>query len=297
MLFTFYLPAQAGFLLFTFGSAVGSFLNVVIDRLETNEPILADRSHCDSCKHILRWYDLIPIISFIFLRGKCRYCGRPLRLQYPLVEFVTGVLFVLVWVNIANGRELFANPHEWGVFLLLTSYFSLLISAMLVIFVYDLKHKIIPDQIVLPAVIITFLFRIFEFLKIGPPAGGLELGALNLGFPRPFAQVLLNPLLSATAAGLFFLTLILVTKGRGMGMGDVKLVFLMGLILGWPGILIALYLSFITGALVGLFLIAISKKRFGQEIPFGPFLSASTIITLLYGDILLDLFQTFVPIL
>lgn len=259
---------------FFFGISVGSFLNVVIDRLETNESILTGRSHCDSCKHVLRWYDLIPIVSFIFLRGKCRYCGKSLRLQYPLVEFVTGTLFVLVWTNLANGCELFANTHELVLHLPPTTYHLLVVSAMIVVFVYDLKHKIIPDKVILPTVLVSSLYTLYS----------------------PFTPFFLNQWFSAIGAGLFFLCLILATKGRGMGMGDVKLVFLMGLVLGWPKILIALYLSFISGALIGLLLIAIGKKRFGQEIPFGPFLSASTIATLLYGNFLLHLFQTFVPI-
>ncbi|MBM4402500.1 MAG: prepilin peptidase, partial [Candidatus Cloacimonetes bacterium] len=194
MLFTFY------FLLFTLGVSVGSFLNVIIDRLHTVEPIIAARSHCDHCGQTLRWHDLIPIFSFLWLRGRCRYCGKALSLQYPLVEIAAGLIFILGFSQIKDSQF----------FIFHFSFFIFIASAMIVIFVYDLKHKIIPDQIVLPAIAITFLFRLFcKDQPCGPQGWSL--------FTIPFAGALLNPLLSASIAGLFFLCLILATKGRGMG--------------------------------------------------------------------------------
>ena len=249
------------FLIFIFGLAIGSFLNVVICRLKTNESILIGRSYCPKCKTILKWYDLIPVFSFIFCKGRCRYCDKKIIWQYPMVEIITGLLFLLIF------NFQFSLPAgEAGIFNLI--YYLIIISFLIVIFVYDLKHYLILDKIVFPAVIITIIFNFFLL-----PEGWQ------------------SSILSAFGASLFFLSLVLISKGEWMGLGDVKFAFLMGLILSWPNILLALFLSFFSGAIVGITLILFGKKGFKSQIPFGPFLSGSTILIIIYGEYIIELYQ------
>ncbi len=250
-------------IIFVFGLIVGSFLNVVIFRLENGGKIVDDRSKCLHCKHILEWYDLIPILSFIFLKGKCRYCKRSISIQYPLIELLTGVLFVLIFN-----------------FQFISLLFWLYITAIfIVIFAYDLKHYIIPDKIIYPAIAITSVYKLFEILRFGhwDLIGNrkLEIGNLITAF---------NPFIAAILASTFFLSIVLFTRGKGMGGGDVKLAFLMGLLLGWPIILLSLFSSFILGSFVGICLILIGKKKMGSMIPFGPFLIIGTFVGLFWGE-------------
>ena len=264
-------------LIFIFGLAIGSFLNVVIYRLKTKEPISNSRSHCMKCKTILNWYDLIPVFSFIFYKGKCHYCGKKISWQYPIIEVVTGLLFVFVILNnssvIPNIFSVIpakAGIQTWiiGSSPIMTIFAGMtfeliIISLLIVIFVYDLKHYIIPDKIVFPGIIISLLYQVF-----------------NNNF--------YYPILAGLLASGFFLFLVLITKGKGMGLGDVKFVFLMGLILSWPNIIIALFLSFLFGAIIGILLIIIGKKKLKSQVPFGPFLVGSTIITMFYSCFIID---------
>ena len=214
--------------LFVLGLVVGSFLNVVIYRLNNGLSPLRGRSFCPRCKHQLAWGDNVPLLSFLLLRGKCRYCHSPISWQYPLVELATGILTVVV---------------------LHTSFNLLLTYALIAIFVSDLLYYTIPDEIVWPMIGLSFL--------ISP-----------------------NLLPGLGAAG-FFLSLVLLTHSRGMGMGDVKLAGLMGLALGWPKISVAILLAFLTGATVGVILVLMGKKGLKSRIPFGPFLAGATLISLL----------------
>lgn len=238
------------FIIFFIGLCVGSFLNVLIDRLPREESIIKKRSYCESCKHKLAWYDLIPLLSFVMLSGKCRYCGFPISFYYPTVELITGVLFVLTF---------FFLPGESIL------YYLFIVSSLITIFFIDLKYGIIPDKIVYPSIFLTFVFI-----------------ALNTQY------LILNTLLSAFGSFLFFLFLWAITRGRGMGFGDVKYTFLMGLILGFPNIVVGLYVAFLTGAIVSLILVLWGKKKLkGSTIPFGPFLVFGTIVALFWGDILM----------
>ncbi len=274
MIFLFYL------FIFLFGSAAGSFLNVVICRLETGEGIIKSRSHCPKCGQTLRWYDLIPILSFLLLRGRCRYCGKPISWQYPLVEIITGLMFLLVFWNLKF--ETWNLIGHWSLVIgnfALSCYMLYVVCSLLVIFVYDLRHYIIPDKIIYPAVILTLIFHFFEILNFGH---WNLFGIWDLGFGiwRPFFFYLL----AGIGAAVFFLALVFITRGRGMGLGDVKLAFLMGLVLGWPKILLALFSAFFIGAMVGLILVILNKKTLKSQIPFGPFLVAATVFALFLGD-------------
>jgi len=232
-------------IIFIFGLLVGSFLNCVIFRIEKNESFLLGRSYCPNCKHKLSFLDLIPIFSFLFLKGKCRYCQKKISWQYPLIELVAGLLFLLVF-------------HFYSLSLLFF-FFSAVISLLLIVFVYDLKHYLIPDNIIYFGIILVSLYLICS----------------KSGFDHLWAALGL--------AG-SFLAIVYFSKEKWMGLGDVKLAFLMGLILGWPATLVALFLASFTGAIMGIGLILLRKKGMKSEVPFGPFLTAGTVISLFWAN-------------
>ena len=241
-------------ILFIIGLFIGSFLLVVVDRFPKGESILWGRSHCDMCDHTLSWYDLFPIVSYITLKGKCRYCHKPFGVSYPVIEVVTGLLFATI-----------------PIFFPLVSLPELLILCIIsgcsiVVFFCDVWYGLIPDNAV---------------LILG--VSGILLGIIH-------HTSLLSLLLSSLGAGVFFLLLYLGTKRKGMGLGDVKLSFAMGLVLGYPFIILAFYIAFLTGALVALILIIGRRKKFkGDSIPFGPFLIIGMISVLLGGNYLWNL--------
>ena len=252
---------------FIFGLIVGSFLNCVIYRLQTDEKIGGmSRSHCVKCGHILRWYDLIPVLSFLILRGKCRYCGKPISIQYPLVEIATGLLFVLIFWHLDFGFEL-----TFGIWILDLIYLLLISCFLIVIFVYDLKHYLILDKVIYPAIGIALAFQIINF-------------QIDNFLSAVFAAFL--------AAG-FFAIIVFGSRGKWMGAGDIKLGFLMGLILGYPQILTGLFLSFLFGAIIGTGMIIAKKKTLKSQVPFGPFLVAGTFTAIFYGEQILNWYLGF----
>jgi len=224
--------------LFIAGLCIGSFLNVLIDRLPTGESVVRGRSHCDHCKKPLRWFELIPLLSFFIQGGKCRRCHKKLSYEYPLIELITGAGFAFIWM-------LYSATIPFLI-LALVVY-----STLLVILVSDLKELYIPDQMVLILGIVAIT---------------------GMAILRPVTPLLVNHILSGIIPCLLFFALWLITKGQGLGFGDVKLVLVMGFLLGFPRILVALYVSFIGGAIVGSLLMAIKKKKFKSKIAFGPFL-------------------------
>lgn len=263
-------------IIFIFGLATGSFLNSIIYRLQTGESFLFKRSYCPNCKKTLSWQDLIPLLSFLFLRGKCRYCREKISWQYPLVELTTGLLFAFSAYFIFSNPEIF--PCKLMNCYIVTLFYWFFISVLIIIFVYDLKHYIIPDKIIYPAIGAAFLYRLFEVLEFGnwDLFRNWELEIRNW-------QPMLIPLLSALLASAFFLIIILISQGRWMGWGDPKLAFFMGLLLGFPNILIALFLAFLIGAIIGIGLIIFRNKTLKSEVPFGPFLVTGTFIALFWG--------------
>lgn len=239
---------QGLFILFVFllGQVIGSFLNCVIYRLEQDKSFLKGRSFCPHCKHVLAWQDLFPVISFIALKGKCRYCGQKISWQYLFVEIAAGILFVLIFTLL-----------DWD----FLAFNATMAAFLIIIFVYDLKHYIIPDKVVYPAILTAAVFL----------------------FSNSKYNLLINAYSALGAAG-FFLLIVLISKGRWMGVGDIKLAFLMGLALGFPNILVALFFAFLTGAIIGTGLIIFKKKGLKSEVPFGPFLVGGTFISLFLGS-------------
>ena len=245
-------------LIFIFGLAVGSFLNVVIARLHSHESFLKGRSHCPHCRGQLAWHDNIPLLSFALLGGKCRRCQKRISWQYPAVELATGVLFVLTYVhNLPMAGEYFIlNIRDW-----------FFIAVLLVIFVYDLRWYLILDSITIPAIIIAFIGNLF----------------LSASWRVDF----LNLALAVVIGGGFFLLQFLVSRGKWIGGGDIRLGALMGALLGFPQVLVVLAFAYFSGAIVGIGLVAAGRKQFSARVPFGTFLSAGTIIALLYGEVIL----------
>ena len=266
---------SSGFILFAIfclGLIIGSFLNCLIYRMQIGRD-LGGRSFCPECKHPLAAADLVPVISFIELKGRCRYCGKRISIQYPLVELVVGSLFAAVAVLIVPSFVFGFDLSFSAVFSLFYHWF--LISALTVIFVYDLKWYLIPDGAVISCAVAAVLFHGFEIYE--------QAGAGNSDL-----NILADPILSAFFAGSFFLAIYLVSRGKWMGFGDVKFAFMMGFVLGFPEILIALFLAFSLGAIIGSGLILLKKRRISSEIPFGPFLVAGTVIALFFGSAIAD---------
>ncbi|MFH1451255.1 MAG: prepilin peptidase [bacterium] len=264
------------FFLFVFfiGLAIGSFANAVIWRLEKEKSIVSERSQCPNCGHVLAWNDLIPLLSFLFLKGKCRYCQKPISWQYPLIELTVAALAVFVFNQIA-----FVFYPWIFVYALAIAFF------LTVVFVYDLKLSLIADEIIYAAIGLTLLADIFLALR-GCNLGGCA--STNLFFP-----LIKNYFLAASGASLFFLTIVVSSRGKWMGEGDIKLAFFMGLLLGWPGILVALFSAFFFGAIIGLGLIAFGRKKMKSEVPFAPFLIAGTLIAFFWGKIIIDWYLGF----
>lgn len=235
------------------GLCAGSFLNCWVYRLNHGLSVTRGRSFCPVCRHQLAWSDNIPLLSFVWLKGRCRYCHSPIGIHYPLVELAAGVLTVLIFQ--------FFNYE-----LLIASYYLLITYALLAIFVSDWLYQTIPDQIVYPAIGLAFFYSLFT---------------------SPYSLAVY--FLSAFGAAGFFQALVWATRGKGMGGGDVKLAGLMGLILGWPNIILAILLAFLTGASVGVILVLGGRKTMRSQIAFGPFLVAATFISLFWGEKILKI--------
>ncbi|TSC75973.1 MAG: leader peptidase (prepilin peptidase) / N-methyltransferase [Parcubacteria group bacterium Gr01-1014_30] len=233
------------------------------------------RSFCPHCKHILTWQDLVPFVSFFVLGGKCRYCQQKISWQYPAVEVSTALLFLLIF-----NQQFISTLSQFTT----TLYLFLVSSFLIVIFVYDLKHYIIPDKIVYPAIVIAFLYQLSVIIwNLPAPYHSEGIGAgfriWSLGF--------------GILPSLFFLGIILLSQGRLMGMGDFKLAILMGLILGWPNISVALFLAFLIGAIMGAGLILSGRKSLKSEVPFGPFLVGGTFLAFFWGDKIINWYFNF----
>lgn len=238
-------------LAFIVGLAVGSFLNVVIYRFDDLKSILNTRSRCNACRKQIVWYDLIPVISFVLLRGRCRKCKEQISWQYPLIELSTAIIFLLlVWY--------------FGMYWLVILY-ALIYALLIIIFVQDVKTKYIYDIFSWSLLIVSlicgaifFRYDIIDFVW-GIVAGGAILGAL-----------------------------VLVSKEKWMGLGDVFVGASLGAILGGKKALLMIFLSFVIGSIYGLWHIATKKTNLKQSLPFTPFLIIASLISLLLGDYIID---------
>ena len=235
------------------GLAVGSFRNVVIYRLPKGQSLVRPGSRCPRCGRFLNWFDNIPLVSWVALRGRCRQCGAPISAQYPLVELVTGLLAVGIVAVTEPGPLLVSR--------------LVLAAALVVLFMIDLEHQILPNAITLPGIVIGF---VLSFFLPGGPVRSLVGIALGGG------------ILYAIAAGYY-----LVRREEGMGMGDVKMLAMIGAFLGWQAVLLTLILSSFAGAVVGAGLMAFKRGGLRYALPFGTFLSLGALVAMLTGDFII----------
>ncbi len=242
---------------FVIGMIFGSFLNVVAYRLPLGKSIVIGRSKCPHCQHIIPFHDNIPVISFIFLRGKCRYCGQHISLQYPLVELITGVLTWALFLRFGLTLQF--------LFYLIFVYFLIVIALI------DLKTQLILNKLLLPLLILGIVINYFGEILPFDQAG---LGALVGGAAMYFVAWLGNKIF----------------KKEAMGMGDVKLAFVSGFFFGWQIILWALYLGFIVAILAIGIMWVVRRNRLPKQIPMGPFFAAGFILNLFYGSKLLEFY-------
>ena len=254
MLITLYLYT----IVFIFGAIIGSFLNVCIYRIPAGLSIVKPRSRCGSCERTLSALDLVPILSWVFLKGRCRTCGVKISIRYPLVEALEGALFLVIFARFGLS------------YLTLTSW--LFAAFLTVVYFIDIDHKIIPNKLVIFGCLIG-LIPVLMHVTIGYP----------LYYSRAFYEPILGivipfTLMLATA----FLSLILLKK-PGMGMGDVKVYAPIGLFLGWQLSLMSLWFAFFLGGLFGIFWMVVLRKSKADYIPFAPFIVIGSLISLLYG--------------
>lgn len=250
-------------LLFFFGLSVGSFLNCVIFRLKSEKNLMG-RSFCPHCKHILSWKDLIPLFSFLILKGKCRYCRKKISWQYPLVELSTGLLFSLIYFFFST---LYFSLDNFVVGMVALFFLFSIICFSIILFVFDLKYYSIPDKIIYPAIFTSFFFNLY-----------LSLFLFNS------LEFFKNSLITTFLSALFFFSLWFFSKGKAMGFGDWEVIVFLGFFLGFPKILICIFSAFFLGAIVSLILIFLKKKTLKSEIPFVPFLIIGALFSFFFGD-------------
>ncbi len=259
---------------FILGTVIGSFLNVCIYRIPREESIVSPPSHCTSCGAKIRFYQNMPILSYIFLGGKCSECGSRISVQYPVVEVLTGLLFLAAFGTFG--------------FSIKTVFYLIMICSLVVTTFIDLEHMIIPNIITIPGIIIGLLYNVIitDWEKsrdlLGVFSFSIEnfFGVLN---EVPFLDSLFGII---TGGGVLFLIAflyVLIRKREGMGMGDVKLLAMIGAFLGWKGVIFVMLVSSIIGTLVGLSVIAVNKGDLKYALPFGPFLSLAAVIYVFAG--------------
>lgn len=249
------------FLSFILGACVGSFINAAEYRLARQKKIANDRSRCRTCQATLPWFDLVPLASFFFLRGRCRSCRNSISWQYPLVEAAVGALYVLVFI----AHPVVVSP--WDAVALFRDLAA--VSVAVFLFVYDFKYQLLPDTVTIPAMIV---FAAASLLL------GMSWASLLIGM--------------AIGAG-FFLLQYAISAGAWIGGGDIRYGALLGALFGWPMILMALFLSYVIGSVFAVVLLATKRRKMGDAIAFGTFLSIGLVSTLFWGQHILEWYLGF----
>ncbi len=274
-------------ILFIFGLAIGSFLNVVIVRYAGDDffslPRISGRSMCPHCHSQLAWHDLVPVLSFLWLSGACRFCRARISFQYPVVELLTGFAFVLT-ASYFYPHYLFPSVHPYA--LLMAFGWGAVLLALIAISAVDMRLMLIPNEL---SGIIAFIGLIFAALN--QVAGFSDSFLSNYVFLFPHAvQPFFNHAFGGIVGFAFLSTIVLFSRGRAMGMGDVKLAGAMGLVVGFPDIIFALAFSFLVGGIWGLGLVLLRARRardtMRSMIPFGPFLVAGFLVHAFFGHAL-----------
>lgn len=238
-------------IVFAYGLVIGSFLNVLIYRIPRSESIVFPSSHCPKCSNRLKWYDNIPVISFIILKGRCRYCESRISIQYPLIELANASFYLVLYIVTGLTIEFF--------------FLALLTSILLTIAAIDIKQQIIPDSLVISIFLLTVIYRAASYF--------LYADTMNLK----------EGILGALLGLIVFLLIVLVSRG-GMGGGDVTLITVLGFILGWRDLLVCTLLSFLIGAIISITLLISGIKTRKDPIPFGPFLIIGFYLSYFFGN-------------
>ena len=238
-------------IIFIFGMCIGSFVNVCIYRLPASKSIIdPSRSICPKCGSIIRFYDNIPVLSYLWLKGRCRNCNKPISFRYPLVEIISGVFALCTFLKFGPTLEALV-------------YFAF-ITALVVITFIDIDHQIIPDLITLPGIPVCFL-------------ASFALPSIT------YKESLLGLLAGGGSLLLVGWTYYLIKKAEGMGGGDIKLMAMIGAMVGWKGVLFTIFVSSLVGTLVGITIMLRTKKGMKIAVPFGPFLSTGAITYIFFG--------------
>lgn len=232
------------------GAAIGSWLNVVILRLQSNRPWWSGRSACPHCGTNLRWFELIPMVSYVLIGGRCRYCRRVLTRQYILVEIITAVSFMITYAHFYGGGMVIV---AW-----------LLVATMILIGVYDGRWSLIPDAFSIPFILVAL---VASFLQ---------------------GQEIVTPLIGGLVGGLFFSAQHMLSGKRWVGSGDIFLGVGLGLLLGWRFLLVALFLAYLSGAFIAGIFILMKRLKLTSAMPFGPYLMAAGFVTWLWGQQILE---------
>jgi leader peptidase (prepilin peptidase)/N-methyltransferase len=268
---------ELAFALF-FGLVVGSFLNVCILRLPQGISITTPRSHCPQCKKLIPWYDNVPVLSYVILRGKCRRCGKKISARYPFIEALTGLVSGLLSLKFGLGVE-------WAIYL----GFS---AALIVLGFIDLDHRILPDPITLNGIWIGVLANVY----LAPPSPLISriFGMAGIEITNPRLIALASSLLGIVVGGGLLWGVAeayLRLRGiEGMGFGDVKMMAMVGAFLGAPMALLTIMVGSLLGSVIGLIFMRFSGKSREYELPFGTFLSMAGIVAVLYGEDLVRLY-------
>ncbi|QEK12130.1 prepilin peptidase [Crassaminicella thermophila] len=246
------------FIILLLGLLIGSFLNVCIFRIPRGESIVYPSSHCLKCNTPLKSIDLVPVFSYLIYRGKCRYCGAKLSIQYPTIELMNAIIYMLLY-------------YKFGCTFDFLQY-TILASLLIVISLIDFYHQIIPDGLIMFGLIVTFLLKIPLLVKD--------------------FTLIYNYLIGLLLGGGFFLLLAIITNGA-MGGGDIKLMGLLGLWLGWKWILLIMFLSFFLGSIISILLMISKKKGRKDMIPFAPFIGLAVLMTVCYGNDIIYYYMLF----
>jgi prepilin signal peptidase PulO-like enzyme (type II secretory pathway) len=244
------------------GLLFGSAINAMVWRLKVERSWVRGRSECPDCGHVLAPKDLIPVFSYVYLGGKCRYCRAPIK-DHPSVEIVTAVAFAVTAAALLSGP---LTVSDWVNLV----FWLVMLVMLLVLAVFDKRWMLLPDKVMLPLILVAFAASLTQAVMERSPG------------------LLIDRLGAAVAAGGVFYSIVFFSKGKAMGGGDIKLAFAMGLILGLQNTAVALLIAFNVAAIAGITMIVVKKRSRKDLIPFGPFLVGATIVAYLFGDRIVD---------
>ncbi len=259
--------------LFLLGTIFGSFMNVLVDRGEKKESLMGS-SHCDFCKKELRWFENVPVLGYFLVNGKCSNCNKSLSLQYPLVEFCVGLLFLAVGFKTGIILSWHVNV---GMFFE-TAYFLAVVFILVTIFIWDLKYMIIPNELIISGVFLTTIYIFVHYFSSSCSIFSISCYVTESA-------------IGAFLVSGFFYSLFTISKGKWIGGGDVKFGFWLGLLIGWRHVYPFLLVTYVLGSIVALILVNRSKKGWKSQISFGPFLVISSFVFLFFGEKLLYLYK------